>query len=705
MRSAHLVQLGRRAASSLTLSVRRSLLQRYSTSTTHQQQHSSVGALSSLRRGVGVSSVLTPTKATPPSWNTPRHQPFQCFSTAVDALVDGDDRGDDEGAAGQFESVEIYFASQTGTAQLFGQDLHQALEEQADFTDIQVRPMHEFDAAAVSPEKLYLFLVSTTGVGEPPGHAAAVYNELTAAAPVTHFGVFGLGNQKAHPNHYNTVAKTLNAALELTGKPVLPLTLGDDGDCIEDDFDQWVAQLVTVLKQDDAESSNSDAEASVCAIPAPSTADVSTDETAKIICSGKYPTIQLQEPATAVRRSNLLDACPELYQDGSRLYPVQANKHLSHDPVMDGLCEMQIDVTGQDYETGDHLVLYPRNTDAMVQAYVDVIDGAVSLDDIVQGPIATADENSSSSQVQYPHPTGISLHETLSHCVELEALPSPSFARRLTGKLDYKREIAHAQRTVLDLLLENGSKITLEDLLFQLAPMQPRYYSIASSAVVHPDSIYITYRPVHYLTSRGVMRQGVTTSFLRKLDAGDASVVASIRSNPSFRLPASTETSVWMVAGGCGVAPIRAFLEERLQMTDTKMLGPAWLFLGFRCQADQVYQDLVQEALDAGAITKSCLNFQLQLGATENESELPCGSVVEYGLVSDRVRRHGADFWEHCQAGGVTYLCGGARTFGVAIENEVRAIFEEHGGMTSEEATAYLQELIRTGRICEDLAD
>jgi NADPH-ferrihemoprotein reductase len=80
-------------------------------------------------------------------------------------------------------------------------------------------------------------------------------------------------------------------------------------------------------------------------------------------------------------------------------------------------------------------------------------------------------------------------------------------------------------------------------------------------------------------------------------------------------------------------------------------------------------------------------------------------SVVGCGLVTEQVRRYGAAFWEHCQAGGVTYLCGGARTFGVAIENEVHAIFQEHGGMLEQEATAYLQELIREGRLCEDLAD
>lgn len=93
---------------------------------------------------------------------------------------------------------------------------------------------------------------------------------------------------------------------------------------------------------------------------------------------------------------------------------------------------------------------------------------------------------------------GLTIYETLTHCVDLGALPSPSFARMLIGKkdIDYKSEVAYPRRTVLDLALQYGRKLSLEDLMYQVTPMKPRYYSIASSNVKHPNEIRLVYRRV-----------------------------------------------------------------------------------------------------------------------------------------------------------------------------------------------------------------
>lgn len=93
---------------------------------------------------------------------------------------------------------------------------------------------------------------------------------------------------------------------------------------------------------------------------------------------------------------------------------------------------------------------------------------------------------------------GLTVFETLTHCVDLGALPSPSFARMLIGKkdIDYKSEVAYPRRTVLDLALQYERKMSLEDLLYQVTPMKPRYYSIASSNIKHPNEIRLVYRRV-----------------------------------------------------------------------------------------------------------------------------------------------------------------------------------------------------------------
>lgn len=680
--------------------------------------------------------------------------------------------------------IKIFFASQTGTAQLFGTDIAQALQEDG-YETVSMQPLQDLDTSELllvqgehshaMPAPVYVILASTTGVGESPDHARPFYEWLLQQPPLTaaanghstgvRYAVFGLGNSKAHPNHFNTVAKTMDSRLQALGhEAVLPLHLGDDGDCIDDDFDQWLSKLRIALSSQGESSSNSRHESETKTDTTTSSGTAESSSIAPSSNTNKYPVLHLQEAASvdtligsAAPRGHLLDTSPSFYMPGSRLFSVSHNRLLSHDPTSNGLCELKVQLPDDDntdknttmkYETGDHFVLYPRNADCLVQTFLHFF--GVSPDAVITGYDNYEDDknnksDASPSALLYPHPTGITVYETLSHCVDLESPPSPSLSRRLlTGQykqqpdrpiLDYKREIAHPRRTVLELLLQSQQqdstqvKMSLSDLLWQLPPLKPRYYSIASSAALHPDAISLTYRPAQYITSRGILRYGVCTSYMRQLSAvkmdddpsqQPSSVAAVIRSNPSFRLPADPATPIWMIAGGCGVAPIRAFLEERLHrapmLENSNKYGPAWLFLGFRSPADQVYTDLVQKALAAGAITKSCLTFQegcaiatgAQAAAMSNGHDANSAeqaSVVGCGMVTDQVRYYGADFWEHCQAGGMTYLCGGARTFGVAIENEVHAIFQEHGGLSEQEATAYLQELIRDGRLCEDLAD
>jgi sulfite reductase alpha subunit-like flavoprotein len=269
-------------------------------------------------------------------------------------------------------------------------------------------------------------------------------------------------------------------------------------------------------------------------------------------------------------------------------------------------------------------------------------------------------------------------------------------------ELEYKKEIATPRRTVIDLLLESSSgrhqQLSLEDLLYNLAPMKPRYYSIASSSLKYPNELRLTYRPVKYMTSRGILREGVTTSYLSHkgvvMDDNFAHVAAACNPNPSFRLPTDPKTPILMIAGGCGVAPIRAFVEERI-VANQNNYGPGILYLGFRCPDDEVYQQLVTDAMETGALTEAKISYSW--GCTEPDQRCM--------LVSELVQSEGLKVWEHLESGGYTYLCGGARTFGAAIRKELLNILQEHGNMDFEGAQGYLRKLVETGRLMEDLAD
>jgi NADPH-ferrihemoprotein reductase len=285
------------------------------------------------------------------------------------------------------------------------------------------------------------------------------------------------------------------------------------------------------------------------------------------------------------------------------------------------------------------------------------------------------------------------LFDTLLHCVDLAAIPSPSFSRELLGRkdIDYKKEIANPCRTVLDLALESSNQLSLEDFLYNMPPLQPRYYSIASSPLLHPQEVYLTYRPVKYVSSRGSIREGTCTTYLSNL-VQDSQIIGALKSNPAFRLPKDPSAPVLMMAGGCGIAAIRSFLEERLALQQLSNFGECHLFLGFRSPCDEVYRDLVDEALQKGVLSSVQVSYS-------------SGSPTNNLMVSDAVGANGQLVWDLFENGGYTYLCGGARTFGAAMEREVMTIIQKYGNMSEEDAIHYLRQLIKEGRFCEDLAD
>jgi len=631
----------------------------------------------------------------------------------------------------QHQPIRILYASQGGTAQIFAQQLSEALEEhfQQIGVDVQVtiEGCHESKPPKLlTPgQALHVFLVSVTGVGEPPDNGRAFYEwiQSTDATDLSNleYTVFGLGNSKAHPNHYNTIGIHLDKRIEeLGGKRTFPLGLGDDGDCIEDDFDTWMENFLKFIQNEgitsasDQVQENNDSPAEVSSeeitmdspsqesnhhlrIPCPQGVAKSPD--GKRLISAKHPTLNLSPPSHDYVCHDLfhLQGTPhQFYSDTTLRARVTKSRSLSAYGGEAGLREVAVSLPeGRTYTTGDHCLVYPRNAGCIVEAYLNMLD--VNPHAIING-----DEKQ-----QYPFPTGLTVYETLSHCIDLAATPSPSFSRFLLGRreLDYKQEIANPRRTALDLLLEQQSSISLEDLLFHMTPIKPRYYSIASSSLAAPQEIRLTFRPVKYVTSQGRLREGICTNYMASMVANAEEqdekhtqyMAVSVSQNPSFRLPKDPKIPVLLIAGGCGVAPIRAFVEERvfLAQQNTESFGPGWIYLGFRSPEDEVYRSLLDKALEVGALTEAKVAYSY--GCTE---------ANQYCMnVNKLVRQESQLVWDHLESGGYTYLCGGARTFGAAIEHELLEIIQEHGQMDFEGSEKYLRQLIEDGRLLEDLAD
>ena len=643
-------------------------------------------------------------------------------------------------ASSRFQPIRILWASQGGTAKLFGHELRQVLEDEfpglLPGEEIAVHGWHEFPPEKLlSEDAINILLTSVTGVGEPPENGRAFFEYLTNQSnsiPKSdsfisdriRYSVFGLGNSKAHPNHFNTIGKLVDEKLASMGATrVHPLGLGDDGDCIEDDFDVWTESILRTLKSnipsdnevgssneettllESAETSIKGEEHTVGSVLAqseeichrvPCPAAQNADGLRR--ASTKYPQLQLRPSNRAVVRHDLfhLQAAEQQFYAASTIKAgVRKAQVLSAHGGEAGLREIVLGIQDQKYETGDHCLVYPRNDNLVVEAYLHYLD----VDP--HAVIETSDRD-------YPYPTGLTVYETLSHCVDLGAPPSPSFARKLLNRnqLDYKQDIIGPRCTILSSLIKGGTEISLEDLLYQSTPMKPRYYSIASSPLEDPSQVRLTFRPVKYVTTQGHVRDGVCTSYMSLMrEAVDEEVSQSmaitVLSNPTFRLPLDPQTPVLLIAGGCGVAPIRAFCQERILLREKYQveLGPGTLFLGFRSPEDQVYKGLIQKALAVGALTD--VKVAYSTGWTEPAE----GSGGYCGHVDGLVRSEADLVWSHVQAGGSTYLCGGARTFGAAVERELLEILQELGHLDFEEATTYLRQLIDDGKLLEDLAD
>jgi len=314
----------------------------------------------------------------------------------------------------RFQPIRILWASQGGTAKLFGNELRQVLEDASlpgvlSGEDIVVHGWHEFPPEQLlSEDSINILLTSVTRVGEPPDNGRAFFEYLTKQSNIrernnalisdrVRYSVFGLGNSKAHPNHFNTIGKVVDERLASLGATRMhPLGLGDDGDCIEDDFDAWTESILRTLKNNDPGDDKVDDEVkpmipnldaqiaevqhvegsiqndseSVCRrVPCTSTKHV--DGQRRV--STKYPQVQLRPASSSVVHHDLFhlrDENQQFYADSTIKARVVKSNALSTYGGEAGLREIVLDIQDQLYETGDHCVVYPRNDDLVVEAYL-----------------------------------------------------------------------------------------------------------------------------------------------------------------------------------------------------------------------------------------------------------------------------------------------------------------------------------------------
>jgi sulfite reductase (NADPH) flavoprotein alpha-component len=266
----------------------------------------------------------------------------------------------------------------------------------------------------------------------------------------------------------------------------------------------------------------------------------------------------------------------------------------------------------------------------------------------------------------------------------------PSAAGELSELIDPEAKSVMEEwidgREVVDILeMFPRAKFTAGELIEVLRKLQPRLYSIASSPKLHPESVHLTVAVVRY-ESHGRKRQGVCSTFLADR-ATDCSVPVFIHSAKHFRQPADNSAPVIMVGPGTGIAPFRAFLQER---EATGAAGRSWLFFGDRNSAtDFLYEEEIKSWLGIGVLHRLSTAFSRD--------------QAEKIYVQHRMMENAAEMWKWLEEGAYFYVCGDASRMAKDVDDALRRIVVQAGGKSEEQAAEYVEEMKKSKRYRKDV--
>ncbi len=294
---------------------------------------------------------------------------------------------------------------------------------------------------------------------------------------------------------------------------------------------------------------------------------------------------------------------------------------------------------------------------------------------------------------------GVTLRESLIRERALGAAPDALFqlisfvtggATRAKAQALARGEDPDGDLALLDVLGTlhkfGGLKISPEAFVEALDPLQPRLYSISSSPKHEPDRLTLTVDCVRYQLGRR-QRFGVASTFLADRIAPGDRLQVYVQKAHGFALPEDPSKPVIMVGPGTGIAPFRAFLQERAA---TRAPGRNWLFFGHqRMASDFFYADELNAMKAAGHLERLSLAWSRDGG--------------EKFYVQDRMRQNGAELWAWLQAGAHFYVCGDAKRMAKDVERAMVDIAAEHGKLAAEEAVAFVSGLKKAGRYQADV--
>lgn len=538
--------------------------------------------------------------------------------------------------------LTILYGSHTGNGKKIASQAAEAARSRG--LTAEVLDLSDYATRQLAQEQNLLLIVSTHGEGEPPGTAEDfhrfVLGPRAPKLPGLRFAVLSLGDKSYL--HFCQTGKEFDQRLaELGGQRLLTRV-----DCDVDyqmAADAWIAAALDQIG---------------ASAPAPALGGS--------ISPG--PTNAPELTAPAITRTNpwsarVLESIPLNGRGSSR-----ETYHI----------ELNLASSGLRYAPGDALAVLPVNEDSLVEEVLR----AARLSD--KAPVLLGNESRPLAAVLASRRELTVLTRDV---VERYAILTPHAAlHALLADTALLQPYLYG-RDVADLLTDFPTdRLTAQVLAETLRPLPSRAYSIASSLLVHPDEVHLTVSAVRY-DAHGRRRHGVCSSYLAdQISVGDTARVF-VQPNEYFRLPADGNTDIIMVGAGTGVAPFRAFVEERVELGAA---GRNWLLFGNpHFTTDFLYQAEWLRHLQKGGLAKLDVAFSRD--------------QAEKVYVQDRLLEHSHEVFAWLEGGARFYVCGDKKRLGGAVQTALTAVVQREAGLSAEEAASYVRDLKKQRRYLEDV--
>lgn len=544
-------------------------------------------------------------------------------------------------------AVSVLYGSETGNSAALAANLAERAVQRG--LAVSLHDMGDYKTRQLKDEQDVLIIVSTYGEGDAPQPATGFFEFVEGRKvpklPAVRFAVLALGDSTYE--HYCEAGKRLDRRLEELGAERLKPRVDCDVD-YDEAADAWIDDILGTLCDAAIAEAGGATQHSAAVLPA----------------------------ATKTSLFDKRDPFPARIVDNVVLTGRGSSKETRH-------VELSLEGSGLSFEPGDALGILPTNDPALVQAILNALNLTASSAVSVKGaPLSLGEALATGFEITTLTPRFIEHWARLSGADTLRCLTRADSA-------EARMAFAHGHH-IVDVIRQFPVKgIDAQGLIAGLRPLPPRLYSIASSLAIAPDEAHLTVSTVRY-DLHGERRSGVASGHLARHAGLDARLPVYVQKNPNFRLPAD-DAALIMIGAGTGIAPFRAFMQEREARGAS---GRAWLVFGERnFRTDFLYQKEWQALLKDGLLTRMDVAFSRDRHQGDRAKV----------YVQHRIRENARDIFAWLEEGAHLYVCGDANRLAPEVHQALAAVVATEGGLGPTAAEDYLNRLRHDRRYQRDV--